>query len=49
VSEVALEVRYSNERAFSFYQRVGFRGVGRRPGYYREPVEDAVLLRLDLI
>jgi ribosomal-protein-alanine N-acetyltransferase len=49
VSEVALEVRDSNEGAFSFYRRAGFHEVGRRRGYYREPVEDAILLRLDLM
>jgi ribosomal-protein-alanine N-acetyltransferase len=48
VNEVELEVRPSNERAWRLYERLGFREVGRRRGYYREPVEDAVLLRLAL-
>jgi hypothetical protein len=30
------------------YERAGFSEVGRRQGYYRGPVEDAVLLRLEL-
>ena len=46
VEDVELEVRSSNERAIRLYERVGFFEVGRRRGYYREPVEDAVLLRL---
>jgi [ribosomal protein S18]-alanine N-acetyltransferase len=46
VRELELEVRESNRAAGSFYARAGFREVGRRRGYYREPDEDAVLLRL---
>ena len=46
--EVELEVRSSNRAALRMYERVGFREVGRRREYYREPVEDAVLLRLGL-
>ena len=45
---VELEVRLSNEEALRLYARAGFLEVGRRRGYYREPVEDAVLLRLAL-
>lgn len=39
-----LEVRASNSGGIGFYTRMGFRGCGRRPNYYRDPVEDAVLL-----
>jgi ribosomal-protein-alanine N-acetyltransferase len=46
--KLALEVRESNAAALGLYERAGFREVGRRRGYYRDPVEDAVLLRLDL-
>ncbi|OLC05610.1 MAG: ribosomal-protein-alanine N-acetyltransferase [Gemmatimonadetes bacterium 13_1_40CM_70_11] len=45
VDAVFLEVRESNAAARRLYQRLGFREVGRRPGYYRRPVEDAVILR----
>jgi ribosomal-protein-alanine acetyltransferase len=41
-----LEVRATNEGAIAFYSRMGFRVSGRRPNYYRNPVEDAVLLSL---
>jgi [ribosomal protein S18]-alanine N-acetyltransferase len=41
-----LEVRASNEGGIALYTRAGFRVCGRRPNYYRNPVEDAVLLVL---
>ena len=40
-----LEVRASNEAAISLYQKLGFTQVGRRPKYYRNPREDALILR----
>ncbi|MDX2192368.1 MAG: ribosomal protein S18-alanine N-acetyltransferase [Gemmatimonadales bacterium] len=40
-----LEVRASNARAQQLYERAGFARVGRRRGYYRDPVEDALVLR----
>jgi len=45
VHAVYLEVRESNAAARRLYQQLGFRTVGRRPAYYRHPVEDAVILR----
>jgi ribosomal-protein-alanine N-acetyltransferase len=38
-----LEVRAGNDAARRLYARAGFTEVGRRPGYYRDPAEDAVL------
>ena len=46
--EVILEVRDGNRSAQAFYRFVGFREEGRRAGYYADPVEDAVLMRLRL-
>ena len=43
-----LEVRASNLYAQSLYLRCGFRYTGRRRNYYKEPVEDALLMALDL-
>ncbi len=39
-----LEVRASNEAAIRFYQSLGFSRCGLRRAYYRDPVEDAVLM-----
>jgi len=46
VTEVLLEARASNLPALRFYLALGFVETGRRPGYYADPVEDAVLLHL---
>ena len=43
---VRLEVRESNEPARRLYEKHGFHESGRRRGYYRNPVEDAVLYDL---
>jgi len=48
-ARVYLEVRASNEPAIALYKRHGFTECGRRVKYYRDPVEDAVLLSLSLI
>lgn len=40
-----LEVRVSNDPAISVYQKMGFAEVGRRRNYYRNPREDALILR----
>jgi len=45
VRAVYLEVRESNAVARRLYQSLGFAEVARRAGYYRRPVEDAVVLR----
>jgi ribosomal-protein-alanine acetyltransferase len=44
VARIFLEVRNSNEGARSFYAQMGFSEAGRRRQYYREPVEDALVL-----
>lgn len=42
---VWLEVRVSNDPARRLYASRGFEMIGRRRGYYRSPVEDALVLR----
>jgi [ribosomal protein S18]-alanine N-acetyltransferase len=49
VEEVELEMRASNGKGWRIYERFGFCEEGRRRGYYLDPVEDAVLMRLRLI
>lgn len=39
-----LEVRASNAGARAFYVRHGFTAVGRRPAYYRDNGEDAIIM-----
>jgi ribosomal-protein-alanine N-acetyltransferase len=46
--EAELEVRAGSAGAIALYERLGFVAVGRRTGYYRSPVEDAVLMRLEI-
>jgi [ribosomal protein S18]-alanine N-acetyltransferase len=48
VRTLYLEVRESNGAARTLYETNGFRSVGRRRGYYRQPVEDALLLRREI-
>jgi [ribosomal protein S18]-alanine N-acetyltransferase len=48
VDEVFLEVRESNIEAQALYVGHGFRPVGQRAAYYRNPREDALVLRLEL-
>lgn len=48
VIALLLEVRVSNTPAISLYEKLGFVQVGRRPKYYRNPREDALILRKEL-
>lgn len=41
---VLLEVRPSNTAALALYRKFGFETTGRRPGYYPETGEDALLM-----
>jgi len=43
-AEFTLEVRTSNEGAIALYVELGFRAAGRRPGYYRDNGEDAIIM-----
>ena len=48
VSSLYLEVRETNTGARALYEAVGFTVVGVRKEYYKEPVEDAIVMRLIL-
>ena len=42
---LTLEVRASNLAAIALYEKMGFAEVGRRKNYYRNPREDALIMR----
>jgi ribosomal-protein-alanine acetyltransferase len=48
VTEVILEARASNLPALALYRSLGFAQNGLRHSYYADPVEDAVLMSLQL-
>ncbi len=43
ISRLFLEVRERNKPAISYYESHGFLCAGRRPGFYSDPVEDALI------
>ncbi|MEZ5306968.1 MAG: GNAT family N-acetyltransferase [Pyrinomonadaceae bacterium] len=45
---VYLEARVSNKRAIEFYTRNGFQIDGIRKNYYKNPLEDAILMTLKI-
>lgn len=44
VTDITLEVRNSNKKAINLYESCGFVKEAVRKGYYREPVEDAIIM-----
>jgi len=48
VQSVFLEVREGNQGARRLYRSAGFKETQRRPGFYRNPTEDAILMRLEM-
>jgi ribosomal-protein-alanine N-acetyltransferase len=49
VKRILLEVRRGNFAAVTLYQKMGFSSIGVRPGYYSNPKEDALVMRLSLL
>jgi ribosomal-protein-alanine N-acetyltransferase len=47
-TEVVLEVRAASSAAVALYAGLGFTLAARRPRYYRDPNDDALLMRLQL-
>lgn len=48
VTRVFLEVRESNATGIAFYHQHSFSPAGRREGYYREPVEAAMVMEIQV-
>lgn len=48
IQKLYLEVRRSNTAAQNFYQKHGFVVFGERRNFYIDPLEDAVLMSLDI-
>ena len=48
IETLTLEVRVSNEAAIALYDRLGYEQIGRRPNYYTDPREDALIMRKEL-
>ncbi len=48
ITSLSLEVRVSNAPARALYDSLGFAEVGKRPRYYVNPIEDALILRKEL-
>ncbi|MBO5357606.1 MAG: ribosomal protein S18-alanine N-acetyltransferase [Clostridia bacterium] len=46
---VHLEVRKSNFRAISLYEKYGFKATGVSKNHYKEPTEDAIRMKLCLL
>jgi [ribosomal protein S18]-alanine N-acetyltransferase len=47
-SEMTLEVRAASAGAIALYSGLGFTEAARRAGYYQQPADDAVVMRLPL-
>lgn len=48
VLNVFLEVRQSNTPARNLYKKLAYKEVGFRKNYYKNPIEDAILMRKEL-
>ena len=44
---LSLEVRKSNEKAISLYNKFGFKNVGERKNFYTSPTENAYIMTLN--
>lgn len=48
-ARAVLEVRASNEAARCLYEQAGFHQLAARAKYYTNPIEDAILMGMDLL
>ena len=48
IRNIWLEVRPSNQPARNLYTKTGFKEIGKRPQYYPDTKEDAILMALEI-
>ena len=46
--DIFLEVRESNEKAINFYKKNDFKQISIRKGYYSDPTEDAIIMKMEV-
>ena len=46
--DIFLEVRKSNEKAINFYNKNNFKQISIRKGYYSDPTEDAIIMKMEV-
>lgn len=46
--DIFLEVRETNQKAKTFYQKYGFQEIARRKEYYPDTREDAVIMKMEV-
>ena len=46
--DIFLEVRKSNEKAINFYKKNNFKQILIRKGYYSDPTEDAIIMKMEV-
>ena len=46
--DIFLEVRESNEKAINFYKKNNFKQISIRKGYYSDPTEDAIIMKMEV-
>lgn len=49
IDNLILEVRESNHTAIHLYEKVGFRRAGIRKNFYEKPVENAIVMYMQLL
>lgn len=47
-TSIFLEVRESNKTAISFYQSMGFNVIGMRNKFYRNPVDNGLIMKMEI-
>lgn len=45
--DIFLEVRKSNKKAINFYKKNNFKQISIRKGYYSDPTEDAIIMKME--